>query len=431
MWDRLCSYCSLLKGRATAHNYVALSHLPVARSRASLSIATAACLAVTLIMLARAFRPAETVGQHGVLKAADGSDDGPIPSIVHYVYIKENASSTLQFPFASFLAVFAAVVHLKPTRIYIHTDFNDTEIRDAGARGDRWTRAMVAHSFFKDLVWNQVEVPTYAGQNDEERISAVQHKSDFVRWEAIAPVGGIYLDWDVVPLRPLTPLLSAGFAFVGGRQYGGAAEDGSVNGTINNGAFMTKPNSAMARIVVREQYMQFTNAKWASNLHSVTSIAEHLVAIPTEALILDRTAFAPTHWFKNSADLLFLPNAGPSSPEAVSVNTTDPMELYANDVRSRRRRAGWEMDFSSTYLLHAFSMSQYLDYVNPSIILSRTTNFGIATYDVVKKMQVLGYVSATGDDDDDDDDDDNGFDDVDGDDKPAELLPEHEPPDGE
>ncbi|KAJ4329689.1 hypothetical protein N0V87_010651 [Didymella glomerata] len=425
MWDRLCFYGSLLKGRANAYNYVALTHLPVARSRASLSIATAACLAVTLIMLARAFRPAETVGQHRVLKAADRFDDGPIPSIVHYVCIKEDASSVLRFPFASFLAVFAAVVYLKPARIYIHTDFNDTEIKDAGAQGDRWTKVLVAHPFFADLVWNQVEVPTFAGQNDDERISAVQHKSDFVRWDAIASIGGIYLDWDVVPLRPLTPLLNAGFAFVGGRQYGGAAEDGSVNGTINNGAFMTKPNSAMARIVVREQHMQFTNAKWASNLRSVTRIAEHLVAIPKEALILDRTAFAPTHWFKDSADLLFVPNAGQPSPEAVSVETTDPLELYANDVRNRRRRAGWEMDFSSTYLLHAFSMSQYLDYVNPSTILSRTSNFGIATYDVVRKMQVLGYISATGGDDDDD------ADNVDGDDKPAELLPEHEPPDGE
>ncbi|KAF3023782.1 hypothetical protein E8E12_000050, partial [Didymella heteroderae] len=227
MWDRLCFYGSLLKGRANAYNYVALTHLPVARSRASLSIATAACLAVTLIMLARAFRPAETAGQHGVLKAADGFDDGPIPSIVHYVCIKEDASSVLRFPFASFLAVFAAVVYLKPARIYIHTDFNDTEIKDAGAQGDRWTKVLVAHPFFADLVWNQVEVPTFAGQNDDERISAVQHKSDFVRWDAIASVGGIYLDWDVVPLRPLTPLLNAGFAFVGGRQYGGAAEDGS------------------------------------------------------------------------------------------------------------------------------------------------------------------------------------------------------------
>lgn len=105
------------EGRANAYNYVALTNLSVARSRASLSIATAACFAVTLIMLVRAFRPAEATGQHAVLKAADGSDDGPIPSIVHYACIKEDASSVLHFPFASFLAVFAAVVYLKPARI--------------------------------------------------------------------------------------------------------------------------------------------------------------------------------------------------------------------------------------------------------------------------------------------------------------------------
>lgn len=216
----------------------------------------------------------------------------------------------------------------------------------------------------------------------------------------------------MVPLRPLTLLLNAGFAFVGGRQNGGAAEDGSVNGTINNSAFMTKPNSAMARIAMHEQHVQFTDAKWESNLRSMTRIAKHLVAIPKEALILDCTAFVPTHWFKDRADLLFLLNAGQPSPEAVSVEATDPTELYANDVRNRRC-AGREMDFSSTYLLYAFSMSQYLEYVNPSTILGRECNSGIATYDVVKKMQVLGYTIVT-----------------DGNDKLAELLPEHEPPDG-
>lgn len=230
----------------------------------------------------------------GISKSHPASADDPIPSIVHYVYIKKDADSIMSFPFASFLTLFASVMYIKPTQIYIHTDYNDTEIKNASADGDRWTRAVI-NTFPSILTWNQVSVPNFAGPNENQRISAIQHKSDFIRWDTIAQIGGIYLDWDVVPLRPLTSLLNAGFAFIGGRQYGGADEDGSVNGTINNGAFLTKPNSTMSRIIVREQHAGF-NGAWASNLHSMTTVAEHLVTIPNEVLILDRNSFAPTHW---------------------------------------------------------------------------------------------------------------------------------------
>ncbi|KAJ6191764.1 hypothetical protein J3E72DRAFT_416362 [Bipolaris maydis] len=59
---------------------------------------------------------------------------------------------------------------------------------------------------------------------------------------------------------PVTPSNSAPdnrLRFIGGRHYGGASEHSGVNGTINNGVFMTKPNSTMARIVVREQHAGF------------------------------------------------------------------------------------------------------------------------------------------------------------------------------
>lgn len=70
------------------------------------------------------------------------------------------------------------------------------------------------------------------------------------------------------------------------------------------------------------------------------------------------------------------------------------MELYENVVFNRRRRANWEMDFSATYLLHGFAMSRYTDYINPKTILSRTSNFGVATYEAVKKMKADGLISG-------------------------------------
>lgn len=51
----------------------------------------------------------------------------------------------------------------------------------------------------------------------------------------------------------------------------------------------------MRGVIVREQHVGF-NGAWASSLHSMIIIAERLVTIPNEVLILDRNAFAPTHW---------------------------------------------------------------------------------------------------------------------------------------
>ena len=92
-----------------------------------------------------------------------------------------------------------------------------------------------------------------------------------------------------------------------------------------------------------------------------------------------------------------MPNPGRPSPKPVVVNTTNAMELYENVVLNRRRRAEWEMDFSSTYLLHGFSMGRYGNWINPKTILSRTSNFGVATYDAVKKMKEDGIITGNED----------------------------------
>lgn len=201
----------------------------------------------------------------------------------------------------------------------------------------------------------------------------------------MAKTGGIYMDWDVVTLRPLTPLLHSGFAFVAGRQYGGAEESGQINGTLNNGAFMAKPNSAVVRLMVREQMAAF-NGRWEFSLKLLTAIAERLVSVPYEVLICDRNSFAPTHWFPSSTDRLFLPNDDPSpEPTNFQINSTDPMVLYDAISQNWRRRKDWEMDFSSTYLLHAFGQGHMNQHITPQRILARTSNYGIATWAISRR----------------------------------------------
>ncbi|KAJ4301112.1 hypothetical protein N0V90_003202 [Kalmusia sp. IMI 367209] len=319
-----------------------------------------------------------------------------IPNIVHYVYIKKDDDSRIEFHFADFLSLYASIMYVGASKVYIHSDFNTTEISEASVHGNEWTRK-VMNSFPDKVEWNAVRAPNYSGTNEKMPIKAIQHKSDFVRWEGITPIGGVYMDWDVVVLRPLKPLLTAGFAFVAGRQMGPNTgdDDGSKQKT-NNGVFMTRPNSLMARIMQREQSSNFAG-DFESNLRFMTSVAERLVSIPGEVLICDRNAFAPTHWGAGSKNGLFLHHEDLPSPEPVDTSSADPLDMYDNIVTNRRNRHEWEWDLSSSYTLHAFGQSKYNEWITPKKILARTSNYGVAVWPTVKKMVEDGLIMGTED----------------------------------
>jgi hypothetical protein len=194
-------------------------------------------------------------------------------------------------------------------------------------------------------------------------------------------------------------LLNAGFAFIAGRQYGNEHEGGSLNGTINNGAFMSVPNSAMSTIVKGEQHVGF-DGKWESNLVANTRTAEYLVNIPYECLILDRHAFAPTHWHpdsKEGTENLFRVQKGPPSPlgEPLPDMPNDPVKVYEVVVRNRRRRREWEFDWSSSYLLHAFATGKNQKFIHPRLLLERRSNYGVAVWAIIKEMVERGLIEGT------------------------------------
>ena len=47
-----------------------------------------------------------------------------IPSIVHYIYIKRDSDSTINMHFAHFLSLYALVIYIKPSKIYLYTNYN-------------------------------------------------------------------------------------------------------------------------------------------------------------------------------------------------------------------------------------------------------------------------------------------------------------------
>ncbi|KAK3197040.1 hypothetical protein GRF29_1536g375800 [Pseudopithomyces chartarum] len=315
-----------------------------------------------------------------------------IPNFVHYVHIKASPDTKLEFRFAHFLSLYAAVLNVRASKVYIHTDYSASEIAEAGRKGGMWTKK-VMNTFPELIEWKPVQVPQYAGTNENVKVKALQHKSDFLRWSTIAPIGGVYMDWDVIVLRPLKPLLNAGFAVVAGRQMHNDPNDhNGSNGEMNNGIFMTRANSLMANIMAREQSANFAD-EWSDNLKFMTRVAERLVSVPGEVLICDRNAFNPTTWMQEAKDQLFLTH-NETSPEPREVDVSDPVEAYQTVLWNRRARAEWEWEFSSSYTIHAFGQSHYYEWVTPKKILGRTSNYGVAAWSIVKKMVKDGAISG-------------------------------------
>jgi len=319
----------------------------------------------------------------------------PIPNIVHYIYLRKDEAATISFNFAYFLSLYATVMHIAPKRILIHTDFTSAEITHAATHGDPWTRKTL--QTFKHIVhFNPVAVPQYSGPNNTIKIKYIQHKSDFVRWVEVEKTGGIYIDSDVYALRPLTPLLNSGFSFIAGRQKGEGIENGAVINKVNNGVFMSKPHSAVTRLMVRDQAMAFATGPYEANLMLLTRVMNALVKVPNEVLICDRHAFSPTSWADTSTRSLYSHNKNPS-PVPIETDSLDPVVVFDAVSANKERKMDWEMDLSATYLLHAFKINSYEKEITPKKILKRTSNFGVAMWPVVRRMVEEGLISGNED----------------------------------
>ncbi|KAK7923454.1 hypothetical protein PG985_007525 [Apiospora marii] len=328
-----------------------------------------------------------------------GGSAAIIPPIVHFVHLKQDPDSALHFSFEAFLALYAAAHHVQPTAIYIHHDFSDADIAHAAQHGSSWTRKTLGGAAFPSLLrLNRVTAPTEANGHP---ILRVEHKSDFVRLEQLQEHGGVYLDWDVVTLRPLAPLRAAGFRAVVGRQF---------DAFINNGILLAVPQSAVVRVLAREARRVFDGGWITHSVNLLTRVAGRLAACPGEVLIMDDRAFSPFSWEQDSVDRLLGRHAGEAVRAPVSVATgvnsstaMDPYEIWENaqDAAAEVEKKGWVYDFSDAIFLHKIfnSVENPTGYtgVNVPYILARDSNYALATWPLVMEGIRIGLIDAQDD----------------------------------
>ncbi|KIV81347.1 hypothetical protein PV11_03538 [Exophiala sideris] len=312
-----------------------------------------------------------------------------IPNNVHITYLKKEPTSIIHFGFDSFLSLYSAYYHMKGVRLFLHTDYSPEEIFQAQNslnRTDKWTTLALN---MPNLEIHYVVAPNRTTNNVE--ISLVQHKSDFVRMDAIKQYGGTYMDTDVYVLRDFTPLRAAGFQNVVGRE--------PIWGHVNNGIWMSQPNTTMVNVFIQASH-EFFDGGW-NTVSSIMfrRIAERLHRYPFEVLILDERAWFPTNWQGESVDKLFEPfldsGASPAATTDVGPDDVDPYQWWRLALKPKKDN---EMDFSGSYAIHSFVHHhpdvKNFDGLTPEYVLARQSNFARALYAPVRHAFEAGLFSA-------------------------------------
>ncbi|KAL2148959.1 hypothetical protein VTH82DRAFT_1645 [Thermothelomyces myriococcoides] len=346
----------------------------------------------------------------GVLPPKSDDADNEIPNLVHYVWLLADPA-VLSFDFKVFVSVYSAHLYFRPDRIYFHTDASPDLWERAKESGNLWTKRVlnipgVTPKFVENprLTTGGVDIDTFGA------------KSDFLRADALRQHGGIYLDVDAVPLRDVAPLRRAGFANVVG---GAVALRTKYTGFVNTGVWLSRPHSSLSEIFFRAMDA-FYNGVWAVSVDILTDLAFRLHALPGEVLIVHPRAFAPTSWELEDQDRLFRPHP-PSSSVLVAASDHDGGSagvllpdkvkeelgntcpdalawLAKREKHGTQEEEGWEMDFSSTYVLHAFDdyakqIRGWDGKITLKYVLARQSNYARAVYPAIRHAIDAGIIS--------------------------------------
>ncbi|KAB5547421.1 hypothetical protein GE09DRAFT_967594 [Coniochaeta sp. 2T2.1] len=325
--------------------------------------------------------------------AAGKSAQYVIPNIVHYVWLLRDHTE-FRLSFRLFISIYSAHLFWEPDTIFIHTDANPDVYREAQIFGNVWTRRILA---LPAITPHFVQAPNVTEKG--VKIVRLEHKADFVRMSALREYGGVYLDTDAVPLRDIVSLRHSGFANVLGLQTGLSMR---FSGYLNNGVMMSVKQSSLMELYYHAA-RQFFDGRWATaSVDLLTDLATRLVSIPSEVLILEPRAFSPMSWQFEDQKRLFKPSSTDLVGHLPSLSTTHDTATCRDALAWLRQRelaetGGQEVDFSSSYVLHAFDNS--LDkiwgwdhVINVKYVLERRSNYARAVFPAVWHAVQAGII---------------------------------------
>lgn len=324
-----------------------------------------------------------------------------IPNIVHYVWLtRDPLLFTLDF--RAFLTIYSSHLFLRPTAIYIHTDAAPGALTNPP---DLWTRRILAIPGVKP---NYITPPTHTSAGVP--LTRIEHKSDVVRLQALRDYGGLYLDFDAIPLRDISPLRTAGFGAVVGPV---TAVSVWQSGMLNNGVMLAAKHSPFIEIYY-EAYNKFFTGEWdRASVVLLTDLAMRVAAVPRAVLLVEARAFAPFSWEVFDMNRLYGFLLGKPQEDgergAAEMLSGGLEEGTCGDamawLREREKGLGTkgkgeEEDLSNTYVLHAFdaNLGAFHGLFSPRLevdlayVMRRESNFARAVWPAVKHAIEAGLL---------------------------------------
>ncbi|KAK7963547.1 hypothetical protein PG988_010521 [Apiospora saccharicola] len=319
--------------------------------------------------------------------SADDSAAAPIPNIVHYIWLLADPT-VLSLDFKVFISVYSAHLFFRPDKVYFHTD----------ASPELWERTKASGSDWSRRVLNLPNVePKYI---DNPRLTTKGVEIDTFGAKRDLPGRGRD------PLRDVAPLRRSGFANVVG---GATALAPKHTGYVNTGVWLSRPRSNLAVIFV-EAMDAFYNGVWAISVGILTDLAYRLHAVPGEVLIMNPRAFAPASFeladtirlFRPYRDAIPFPSAGNNDDDGPPQELTNTCSDALAWLRQREQHAAepWKMDFSATYVLHAFDDDAsevgggWDGKITLPYVLARRSNYARAVYPAIHHAIKAGVIPA-------------------------------------
>jgi hypothetical protein len=235
----------------------------------------------------------------------DMPSDNGVPPLVHFIFGLSDDPEQRRFSYPHYLAVCAAHARLQPSTLLLHYSYVPTGV---------WWEATVGM-----LSLRQVQVPRAVFGRP---LTHAAHRADVLRLQLLIEFGGIYLDLDVITLRPFAPLVSLltpEASFLIGRE--GHPAHGGFHG-LCNAVLIARPNASFARRWL-EQYVTFGSSsagdEWAGlSVHFPVKLA---AAHAREVLLVPHTAFFWPDWDESSLQALLLLASEDFTPTFVAIET--------------------------------------------------------------------------------------------------------------
>ncbi|KAJ3483991.1 hypothetical protein NLG97_g7170 [Lecanicillium saksenae] len=305
---------------------------------------------------------------------ASRHDEAIIPNAAHFVYIlSDTENGVVQFKFAHFLSVYSAWRYWKPDVMYLHTNVGANSSAAQGALSGA-AGAFVHQS------------------RQEDRADGAPLR--LVRVKAIRDFGGIYIDLDVHALRDMKELREAGYDAVAGKQGGGL---------LNSGTFLSSKGSTATKKWIDSMHRVY-DGRWTTHSNeALTTVASGLNSNPCEILVLDQAAFAPIGWKWFDGERLFGEHYSATGLERLEDDAAPlPDNFDDNEVGEKspsflKFQLPWTLDWSCTFLLHAFSrqmpkLSTPNNEITPRYIAQRRSLCARAVYPMLRDMYHNGVI---------------------------------------